>query len=224
MLAKKIAAEAAVEFVQSGMTVGLGTGSTAYYAIHKIAERVKEGLHIRTVASSRQSEELALQLGIPVVPLSGIQEIDVSIDGADEVDANYNLIKGGGGALLREKILAAHSKQFVVIADESKQVDRLGKFPLPVEIVPFAFNLTLLKLKALGCEPVVRIADGNTFISDNGNYIVDCAFGTIEDPAALEQQINAIPGVVENGLFTGMASAVIIGYEDGTTRRTDITR
>ncbi|WP_028558938.1 ribose-5-phosphate isomerase RpiA [Paenibacillus pinihumi] len=224
MLAKKVAAEAAVEFVKDGMTVGLGTGSTAYYAIHKIAGRVKEGLSIRTVASSRQSEELALQLGIPVVSLSDIQEIDVSIDGADEVDANYNLTKGGGGALLREKILAAHSKQFVVIADESKQVERLGQFPLPVEIVSFASNLTLLKLKALGCEPVIRMSDGKTFISDNGNYIVDCAFGTIEDPVALEQQINGIPGVVESGLFTGMASAVIIGYGDGTTRKVDIPR
>jgi len=218
MVAKKVAAEAAVEFVQDGMTVGLGTGSTAYYAIHKIAERVKEGLQIRTVASSRQSEDLALELGIPVVPLSDITEIDVAIDGADEVDANWHLTKGGGGALLREKILAAHSKQFIVIADDTKQVEQLGKFPLPVEIVQFASNLTLLKLKALGCEPVIRTVNGETFISDNGNYIVDCAFGVITDPVALEKQLNAIAGVVENGLFTGLASKVIIGHEDGTVR------
>jgi len=218
MLAKKVAAEAAVEFVQDGMIVGLGTGSTAYYAIHKIAERVKEGLQIRTVASSKQSEDLALELGIPVVPLSDITEIDVAIDGADEVDANWHLTKGGGGALLREKILAAHSRQFIVIADDSKQVEQLGKFPLPVEIVQFASNLTLLKLKALGCEPVIRTVNGEPFVSDNGNYIVDCAFGFITDPVALEQQLNAIAGVVENGLFTGLASKVIIGHADGTVR------
>jgi ribose 5-phosphate isomerase A len=219
MLSKKIAAEAAVEFVEDGMIVGLGTGSTAYWAIHKIAERVKEGLRIQAVASSKQTEELALQLDIPMIALSAVKEIDLTIDGADEVGPGLNLIKGGGGALLREKILAASSRKFIVIADDSKQVQQLGRFPLPVEIVPFGSNLTIDKLRKLECETAIRMTGGREYISDNGNYIIDCSFGVIADPAALEQQINAIAGVVENGLFTGMASSVMIGFQDGTLRR-----
>jgi ribose 5-phosphate isomerase A len=214
---KKLAADRAVEWIEDGMTVGLGTGSTAYWAIHRIAERVKEGLNIRAAASSIRSEQLARELGIPFVSLDDIDRINLTIDGADEADDRLNLIKGGGGALLREKILAAASDRFIVIVDESKRVRTLGAFPLPVEIVPFGSRLTLNRLTALGGNPVVRTSDdGNRYVTDNGNWIADCRFGSIEDPERLQALLNEIPGVVDNGLFVGMASAVVIGKSDGS--------
>ncbi|OXM82723.1 ribose-5-phosphate isomerase RpiA [Paenibacillus rigui] len=218
MHAKKIAAEKAVEWIQDGMTVGLGTGSTAYWAIQSIAARVKDGLSIRAVASSTSSEDLARELGIPLVPFADVETIDMTIDGADEVDDQLSLIKGGGGALLREKILAASSRRLIIIVDASKRVKQLGRFPLPVEIVPFAANLTLAQIKALGCLPELRLKDGQPFVTDNGNWIADCRFRTIEEPGSLETQLNLIPGVVENGLFVHRASSVIVGYEDGTVQ------
>ncbi len=213
---KQVAAEKAVEFVEDGMIVGLGTGSTAYWATQKIAQRISEGLTIRAVASSASTEALAGKLGIPLVPFTGIDRIDITIDGADEVDDQLNLIKGGGGALLREKILAANCGRFYVVVDETKRVHRLGRFPLPVEIIPFASNLTIRRLQELNCEPVVRMVEGSEFITDNGNLIVDCSFAEIPDPKALQQQINLIPGVVENGLFVGMTTAVVVGDGSGT--------
>lgn len=214
---KKLAADRAAEWIEDGMTVGLGTGSTAYWAIHRIAERVKEGLNIRAAASSIRSEQLARELGIPFVSLDDIDRIDLTIDGADEADDRLNLIKGGGGALLREKILAAASDRFIVIVDESKRVRTLGAFPLPVEIVPFGSRLTLNRLTALGGNPVVRTSDdGSRYVTDNGNWIADCRFGSIEDPERLQALLNEIPGVVDNGLFVGMASAVVIGKSDGS--------
>lgn len=212
---KQLAAEKAVEFIADGMVVGLGTGSTAYWAIQKIAQRIHEGLRIRAVASSRDSEELANKLGIPMVPFSEIDIIDLTIDGADEVDTHLNLIKGGGGALVREKILAINSKRFFVIIDESKQVEHLGQFPLPVEIVPFAANLTMNKLNELGCSTRIRMSKDKEYITDNGNIIVDCNFEKIVEPIELNKQINLIPGVVDNGLFARMVSTLIIGYKDG---------
>lgn len=212
---KKIAADRAVEWIEDGMTIGLGTGSTAYWAIMRIAERVKEGLNIRAVASSIRSEQLAKENGIPFVSLDEIDRIDLTIDGADEVDAELNLIKGGGGALLREKVLAAASDKFIVIVDESKLVGTLGAFPLPVEIVPFGSRLTLNRLTALGGQPVLREQDGQRFVTDNGNWIADCRFGKIAEPERLSVEINRIPGVVDNGLFTGMASVVVAGKTDG---------
>lgn len=218
MNAKQLAAVEAVTHIEDGMTVGLGTGSTSFFAIHRIAERVKEGLRIRAVSSSKGSESLARELGIPIVPFADIDAIDVTIDGADEVDDAFNLIKGGGGALLREKILAANSRRFIVIVDESKLVRTLGTFPLPVEVVPFAHELTVRKLEALGCKPAIRQADGRPFVSDNGNYIVDCRFDAIPDPAALSGRLHAIPGVVEHGLFVRMTETVVVGSSEGTTR------
>jgi ribose 5-phosphate isomerase A len=212
---KKIAAEKAVEWVEDGMTVGLGTGSTAYWAIHRIAERVREGLSIRATASSIRSEELARELGIPLVSIDEIDRIDLTIDGADEADDRLNLIKGGGGALFREKVLAASSDRFVVIVDESKRVTTLGSFPLPVEIVPFGSRLTMNALKALGGNPAIRTDGDKPYVTDNGNWIADCRFGAIPDPATLSVQLNRIPGVVENGLFVGMASAVVVGTASG---------
>lgn len=215
MEAKKAAAALAVEEIQNGMIVGLGTGSTAYWAIQGLGVRVQNGLQIQAVATSVASEDLAKELGIPLIPFADISEIDVTIDGADEVSPDWNLIKGGGGALLREKIVAFSSKKLIIVVDESKVVAHLGAFPLPVEVVKFGYELTLRKLRALGCEPKLRVADDQPYVTDNGNYIVDCHFGSIPDSAELHQAINGIPGVVENGLFIGMASQVIVGYRDG---------
>lgn len=213
---KRVAAEKAVEWVKDGMVIGLGTGSTAYWAICKIGERVQEGLQIKAVASSRVTEQVAREVEIPLVTLDEVESIDLTIDGADEVDRDYNLIKGGGGALLREKIIAYNSKTFLVIVDEHKLVGTLGRYPLPVEVVPFASMQTLRHLADLGCSAAMR-KDGNAlYTTDNGNYIVDCRFEQIPDPAALDVIIRTIPGVVETGLFVhNMVSHVIVGYKDG---------
>ena len=213
---KRLAAEKAVEQVEDGMVVGLGTGSTAYWAILKLASRIKEGLNIKAVATSNRSEELARDNGIPIVSFSEISQIDIDIDGADEVDDENNLIKGGGGALLREKIIASNSTIFLVVVDESKIKNNLGNFPLPVEIIPFAENLTLQKLVALGCKPVIRTENNHQYITDNGNLIADCQFDKISAPEDLNRKIHMIPGVVETGLFTKtMVHKVIIGYKNG---------
>lgn len=219
MNAKKIAAERAVEEIKDGMIVGLGTGSTAYWAIQKIGEKVQQGLQIQAVATSTKSEEQARQLHIPIVSFSDITHIDITIDGADEVDENKNLIKGGGGALLREKIIASNSRQLYIVVDESKLVQRLGHFRLPVEIIPFAHELTLKKIQALGGNPIIRNISGKDFITDNGNLIADCNFYPIKDPATLNMQLHLIPGVVETGLFLhAMVHAVIVGYEKGDAK------
>ncbi|MFC5651753.1 ribose-5-phosphate isomerase RpiA [Paenibacillus solisilvae] len=219
MESKKIAADRAVGSVKSGMVVGLGTGSTAYWAIQAIGARVKTGLNIQAVATSEKSEALARELDIPIVPFSDIDSIDITIDGADEVDTDLNAIKGGGGALLREKIVAAASRELIIIADESKLVQRLGAFPLPVEVVPFGIELTMKKLAALlACPLNLRQTEDKLFLTDNRNYIVDCHLGAIEDAVQLNQALNMIPGVVENGLFIHMAAKVIVGFNDGTVR------
>lgn len=219
MNAKKIAAEKAVEHISDGMTVGLGSGSTTRYAIEKIAERIKEGLKIKTVASSLTSENLARNLQIPVFDPSEIETIDIAIDGADEVDTTGNLIKGGGGSLLREKIIAFASNKFYVMVDESKLVVTLGTFPLPVEIIPFAAAVTLRHLKMLGCNPVIRMVENIRFISDNGNLIADCKFESIDDPAWLDVRIKMIPGVIETGLFSSkVVTSIIVGYDTGEVK------
>ncbi|CAH1219168.1 Ribose-5-phosphate isomerase A [Paenibacillus allorhizoplanae] len=219
MEAKKAAAELAITEIRDGMIVGLGTGSTAYWAIQGIGARVQNGLNIQAVATSVASENLAKELGIPLIPFANISEIDVTIDGADEVDSAWHVIKGGGGALLREKIVAFSSRKLIIVVDESKVVAQLGAFPLPVEVVKFGYELTIRKLRSLGVRPKVRAVDGQPFVTDNGNYIIDCHFGSIPNPADLHQAINGIPGVVENGLFIGMASQVIVGYKDGSVAR-----
>ncbi|MFS0727662.1 ribose-5-phosphate isomerase RpiA [Paenibacillus sp. 1P07SE] len=215
MDAKRIAAEQAVNYIHDGMIVGLGTGSTAYWAIQKLGSRVQEGLRIKAIATSVQSEDLAKTLGIPFIPFSEINEIDITIDGADEVDPNFNLIKGGGGALLREKIVAAASKQLIIVVDKSKLVNRLGAFPLPIEIVTFGYDLTIRKLQLLKCEPKLRMIKNKIFVTDNGNYIVDCLFHEIENPEELHNKLNLIPGVVDNGLFVNMTRRVIVGSLNG---------
>lgn len=219
MNAKQLAAEHAVQFVKNGMTVGLGTGSTSAFAIEAIGKKVKEGLSIKAVASSIRSEELARNVGISLIPFSEVETIDIYIDGADEVDKDLNLIKGGGAALLREKILAFNSKEFVVIVDSSKLVEHLGKFLLPVEIIPFAMELTLKQLQRTGCSTSVRIGNNKPYVTDNGNLIIDCDFRKIERVEQLHQSINNIPGVVENGLFLkDIVSKVIVGHDSGEVK------
>ncbi len=212
---KQIAARASLRFVRDGDIVGLGTGSTATYAVRFLGERVQAGLKIRGIPTSVHTQELASSLGIPLTTLDEVQQIDVTIDGADEVDPHLSLIKGGGGALLREKIVASASKKLVIIADSSKQVPMLGKFPVPVEVIKFAEALVAKKVAVLGASVKVRAdASGGKFITDEGNHILDCNFGEIPDPAALARSLESMPGVVEHGLFIGMARVAVIGKGD----------
>ena len=213
---KALAAYAAVDLIKDGMKVGLGTGSTAYFAIQKIGQRVQEeGIKVTCIATSLASEELAKSLNIPLADFDTLTRLDITIDGADEADHNLQLIKGGGGALLREKIIAYMTDHYVIIADESKYVETLGRFSLPVEIIPFGWQRTFDLIKALGGAPVLRQKDNSAYITDNGNYILDCAFGQIKNPAQLEIDLNLIPGVVECGLFVNRADTLIIGHPNG---------
>jgi ribose 5-phosphate isomerase A len=196
--------------VKDGQVVGLGTGSTAAYFIKLLAEEVKRGLRIRGISTSDRSRELAESLGIPLTTLDECQEIAVTVDGADEVDPQLRLIKGGGGAMLREKIVASATKQLVIVADASKQVPMLGKFPLPVEVIRFAQALVVKRITALGAAVSVRKnADGAPYVTDENNYILDCRFGQIRDADTLARELSEMPGVVEHGLFIGMASVVL---------------
>lgn len=210
---KQLVGEKATTYIKDGMVVGLGTGSTAYFAIMKIGELVKNGLNIVGVPTSKSTEELALSLNIPLLAIEDVTKIDVTIDGADEFDMQKNLIKGGGAALLREKIIASVTAFYVIIADAAKGSEYLGSFAVPVEVTPFGKEITIAQLKSLGCEPKLRYKEGNLVITDNQNYIVDCKFEKIANPAQLSVQMNALPGVVENGLFAGMANVII--SEDG---------
>ncbi len=211
---KKKAGEYAVRYVKDGQIVGLGTGSTVKYTILKLGEMVKEGLDIIGIPTSKATEELAKSVGIKLGTLDEYMDIDITIDGADEVDPQLNLIKGGGGALLREKMIAHASKYEVIVVDESKVRDVLGAFPLPVEIVKFGHKRIMKDLSTLNCEPKLRRKDGNIFITDNGNYIVDCQFPEIREPQKMERIIDEIPGVVEIGLFVNLANEVIVGKRE----------
>lgn len=216
---KQSAARAAVQLVESGNIVGLGSGSTAAFAVRFLAERVRDGLKILGIPTSRQTQQLAEQLGIPLTTFDEHPVIDIDIDGADEIDPQLNLIKGGGGAFLREKVIASVSRRFVVIGDAAKQVPQLGKFPLPVEVIPFAEGLIKGKIEAMGAEVTTRqYAYGNPYITDEGHHILDCMFGEIADPAALAQKLRSIPGIVEHGLFIGMAKVALVG-KDGEVIR-----
>lgn len=219
---KKIVGEKAVDdYVKDGMNVGLGTGSTAYYAIKRIGYLVKEkGYKLTCVATSVQSENLAKECGIKVVDIDEVKHLDVTIDGADEVDKGMQLIKGLGGALLREKIVAAASFKEIIVADESKKVDILGtKAPLPVEVIKFGHLKTKFALEKQGCKATLRMKDGKPFVTDTGNYIYDCKFEAIANPFFLESRIDIIPGVVENGLFLNTATTVLISTKDGKVEK-----
>ncbi|WP_079909794.1 ribose-5-phosphate isomerase RpiA [Paenibacillus sp. 32352] len=215
MNAKQLAGEKAVEYVKDGMLVGLGTGSTVYWFILKLGELVKHGLDIKGVPTSKSTEKLAIELGIPLVDLASVDQIDLTVDGADEANPNFELIKGGGGALLREKMVASVSKRLVIVMDETKFVTNLGRFPLPVEIVPFGWEMTCKQINSLGCKSALRMANNTPLITDNGNYIADCHFESIQDANKLNHTLNMIPGVVENGLFVQMADTLVIGRTDG---------
>ena len=213
---KQAAARAAVELVEDGQIVGLGSGSTAALAVRFLAERVRAGLKIAGIPTSERTAQLARQLQIPLTTLEEHSRIDIDLDGADEINPQLNLIKGGGGALLREKIIASISRRFIVIADSAKQVEHLGKFPLPIEVIPFAQSLIKGKVEALGAEVKLRqLAYGNPYVTDEGHHLLDCTFGEITDPSALAGKLQSIPGVVEHGLFIDMAEMAIIG-KDGT--------
>jgi len=208
---KEAAARASLRFVKDGQVVGLGTGSTAAHFIKLLGEEVKDGLRVRGIPTSIRSRELAVSLGIPVITLDDCQEIDVTVDGADEVDPRLRLIKGGGGALLREKIVASATRQMIVVADASKQVQRLGKFPLPVEVIRFAQALVAKRVVTMGAEVQLRRdAAGSAYLTDENNYILDCRFGEIPDPDRLARELSEMPGVVEHGLFIGMASVALL--------------
>jgi ribose 5-phosphate isomerase A len=214
------AAERALELVTPGMKLGLGSGSTAHHFVDLVGKRVAAGLEIRCVATSEATEAQAKALGIPLTTLDEIPELDLTVDGADEVDPRLRLIKGGGGALLREKIVASASNRMVVIADSTKLVARLGAFPLPIEVVPFGLAATRLHIEnafgELGLTGPIRLRGGSSpFVTDGGHYILDCSLGAIADPERLSQILSPIPGVVEHGLFIGLARAAIIAGTEG---------
>jgi len=213
---KKSAAQRALEFIPDNSVVGLGTGSTIRYLLEGLAHRVKEGLRIKGVPTSRGTATFATQLGIPIFNEEDDWNIDVAIDGADQVDPQFNLIKGGGGALLREKIVANAARRFIVIVDSGKRVPQLGSsFPIPVEVVPFGWPNTLRVVAQHGSQVSFRQRDGSVFVTDNGNYILDLHCPEVPQPSSLETRLNQIPGVVENGLFTGMTSTLIVGTDQG---------
>jgi ribose 5-phosphate isomerase A len=208
---KIAAARASLRFIRDGQIVGLGSGSTAAQFIRLLGEQVKNGLRVRGIPTSEHSREQAASLGIPLTTLDECPEIDVTVDGADEVDPELRLIKGGGGALLREKIVASATRQQVIVVDETKRVPVLGKFPLPVEVIKFAQAVVAKKITALGAAVTLRRqADGTPYLTDENNHILDCRFGQIPDADGLARQLSDMPGVVEHGLFIGLASVVLV--------------
>ena len=218
---KKAAAMAALEYVKAGSKVGLGTGSTANHFITALAEKVRGGFDVECVATSRASFQLASSLGLRMTTLEKQSHLDVTVDGADEFDGNFQLIKGGGGALLVEKIVATSSRFMVVIADQSKKVNALGKFPLPVEVVPFGVNATAwkieraLKICDLKGKMQLRLKDGKPFVTDSGNAIIDVTIGHIPEPRRLDNLVKSIPGVVDHGLFIDICGIILMGTDDG---------
>ena len=216
---KRLAGEKAVDSIKDGMIVGLGTGSTVEYTIRKLGKKVRDGLKIKGIPTSMHTKRIAKEENIPLTTLEENPEIDLTIDGADEVDSNLNLIKGGGGALTREKIIAFHSKKVIIVVDDSKIVKALGiDCSLPVEVLKFGWTSTKKILEEFNCNVELRKIMGEPFITDNSNYILDCEFEgshAIEEPEKIEMEINMIPGVVENGLFIGLANEAIVGGKQG---------
>ncbi len=220
--AKRRAAEEAIKLIEDGMNVGLGTGSTAEMFIDLLGAEVKNGLNVVCIATSDSSAKRASDLGIPLATLDDVPFLDITVDGADELDSDLRLIKGGGGALLREKIVAMASEKMIVIADESKLVETLGAFPLPVEVDRFGLRSTIEMITALSEElgltyeiAVRETEDGNFYITDGGHCIIDCAFQTIREPEELSDSLAMIPGVIDSGLFIGIAEMAILGSEEG---------
>ena len=216
---KRAAAQAAADLVQDGMTIGLGSGSTFVIVIEHLAARMAKGLKLTGVPTSKGTAEAAQRAGIPMLELDAVERLDLAIDGADEVNPQKSLIKGGGGAHVRERLVAAAAKEFVVVVDEKKLVDVLGKsFLLPVEVLQFGWKHTERRVTATGCKPALRMHDGKPFVTDNGNYVLDCKFDGIEDPAWLAEHLNSLVGVVDHGLFVGMAGRILVGDGAGKVR------
>jgi ribose 5-phosphate isomerase A len=217
--AKRMAARRALEFVEDGMLLGLGSGTTSAMFIHELGARVKQGLRVRGIATSVASQQLAESLSIPITTFEESPVLDLAVDGADEVGPGLSLIKGGGGALLREKIVASAARKFIVIADSTKVVHQLGRFPLPVEVIKMALPIVSRKLDALGLNPKLRHhPDGSKYITDEGNYILDCSCGEISNHVKTAADIRGIAGVVEHGLFLGMASLALIASDKGVVK------
>lgn len=218
-IAKHAAAKEAISFLKTNSTIGIGSGSTVFYFIEELGKKVQSGFQCRGIATSENSRRLAIQNGIEIIELNDAGTIDITVDGADEIDSNLQLIKGGGGALLREKMVAAASSRLVIIADETKYKATFGTFPLPVEVVPYGWKQVYHKIKqAYNIELSLRKTDNSAFVTDNGNYILDCEFNAIKNAESLNTSLHLIPGVVETGLFINMASAAIIGFADGHTK------
>ncbi len=214
MREKKIAGIKATEYIEDNMILGLGTGSTAYYLIEKVGELVKQGLKIKAVATSQNTTSLAKKLNIPLVSIDKVKKIDLAIDGVDEIDSNFNAIKGGGGALFREKIVASIADKVIWIMDSSKVVDSIGAFPLPVEIIPYGYRHILKQLKLLSLNPILRVKEDIPFITDNHNYIVDLHLGKGFDIKGINEKLKGITGVLETGLFLNTCDMMIIGYNN----------
>ena len=213
---KKLVGIYAAQFVQQDSVIGLGTGSTVYWLLQELGNRIKQGLRFTAVPTSSQTLAIGKELGINFTELNDVDELSITIDGADEADGQLQLIKGGGGALLQEKMVAAATKKLIIIADHTKIVEHLGKFPLPVEVIPFGWKQVQKHIAALGCEKIVlRTRNNQTYTTDCHNHILDCYFNKIENAASLNAALHNIPGVVETGLFINMASTVIAGYPDG---------
>ncbi len=220
---KRKVGEQAAELVKPGMTAGIGTGSTAYWLVMALGEKVRQGLNIRCVPTSRETARLAGEQQIPLIELNEAPIIDITIDGADEIDPQLQLIKGGGGALLQEKMVAAASRQLVIIADHTKLVNQLGAFPLPVEVIPFGWKQVQRHIEALyAIKTSLRTKNDQPLVTDHGHYILDCHFNQIADAPALNIALNTMPGVVDNGLFIRMATGTIIGYPDGSVKESGV--
>jgi ribose 5-phosphate isomerase A len=214
MTKKLNAAKKAIEYIKEGMTVGLGTGSTVEIMIEELSKKVKSGLNIKCISTSNRTTNFANKLGIIIHEFDSVSRIDLTIDGADEVDPYLRGIKGGGGALLYEKIVAFNSEKNIWIVDDSKLVNKLGNFPLPVEVVPFAARKLLVRFEQMRLKPIIRKSGNKNFITDSGHFIIDCHIGEIDDPKELEKELKMIPGIVEVGLFIDIADSVLIGYSD----------
>lgn len=214
---KKIAGEKAAEYVKDGMVVGLGTGSTAYHMVNAIGERVKNGLKIQAIPTSKATEAQARELGIPLLTIDEVDHVDLDIDGVDEIDPQFNAIKGGGGALYREKVVATLAKEVIWIMDDSKLVEHIGAFHLPVEIAQYGSKQAMAKMEEFGFNPVLRVKDGKTFVTDNGNFIADLHLGAGFNIEDVKNKISTIVGVLEHGLFLNMCKRIIVGSDDGVT-------
>ncbi|MDT8717671.1 ribose-5-phosphate isomerase RpiA [Clostridium sp. 19966] len=215
MMEKKIAGVKAAEYIEDNMILGLGTGSTAYYVIEKAGELAKQGLNIKAVATSESTANLANELGIPLVSINDVEKIDLAIDGVDEIDGEFNAIKGGGGALFREKLVANIADKVIWIMDSSKVVEHIGTFPLPVEILPYGYKHTLKKLESLSLRPALRMKNDAPFVTDNNNYIADLHIGSGFNIKYIDEKLKEVSGVLETGLFLNTCDRIIIGTKDG---------